>query len=74
MGESEALNAISKGSVIIPCTDHIGLTERVSFKVIKEPVGSCEGCYFNEHPTYHTCPSLARKICCTSGYILKEKK
>lgn len=73
MGEVEALKAIAKGSVTIPCTDNHGLTERIGFKVIKEPTGGCSECYFNEHPTYHTCPSLARKICCTGGYILKEK-
>ena len=70
MGEGEALNAILKGKATIPCTDNYGLTTRVEFKVTKEPSGSCDGCYFNQVNAQYNCPTVARKICCTGGYIL----
>lgn len=60
MGEPEALEAIRKGYVEI---------DNKTFKVIKEPHGFCDGCYF----LGKDCPKLAHMICCTGGMILKEQ-
>lgn len=59
MGEPEARKAIEEGTVIL---------NNKAFSIEKEPRGSCEGCFFQD---YDICPSLARKICCTGGNILK---
>lgn len=59
MGEPEARKAINEGFVIL---------DNTVFSIEKQPKGSCENCYFQE---YNHCPSLARKICCTGGNILK---
>lgn len=59
MGEPEARKAISEGTVIL---------DNKVFSIEMEPKGSCDGCYFQG---CDVCPSLARKICCTGGNILK---
>lgn len=59
MGEPEAIKAIKIGIVDI---------NGETFTIEKEPHGWCDGCYFlDKH-----CPSIAKHICCTGGYILKK--
>lgn len=61
MGEPEAIKAIKEGFIEI---------DNKIFLIEKEPHGWCDGCYFLDSKY---CPTMARKICCTGGMILKEK-
>lgn len=65
MYEIEAIKAIRNGKV------NIG---NIEYKVEKHPKGHCDGCSFNiiENNVHLRCPSLALKICCSGGYILKK--
>ena len=65
MGETEALEAIKKGHTTI---------EGVKFEIKKQVNGWCDGCFYNGNKLVHTCPDLARHICCTGGHILVENK
>lgn len=62
MGEPEAHRIIAKGSAIIEDTEMF---------ILKHPKGHCDGCAYLER---EHCPSKARMVCCTGGYVWMDKE